>query len=129
MLMKDNLIDEDKAKQEEAAHENLQQKIDRWVVGGILLRIAVTGALFRLDCTLESISTRFSRMLAEYTSFQVQLSKIYLAFFCSAMCGSQHGYIFCSYSDPSEAETEQAGGRRRGGCRGHRGDRRLSEVM
>ena len=29
MLMKDNLIDEDKAKQEEAAHENLQQKIDR----------------------------------------------------------------------------------------------------
>ena len=39
MLMKDNLIDEDKAKQEEAAHENLQQKIDRWVVGGILLGI------------------------------------------------------------------------------------------
>ena len=30
MLMKDNLIDEDKAKQEEAAQENLQQKIDRW---------------------------------------------------------------------------------------------------
>ena len=128
MLMKDNLIDEDKAKQEEAAHENLQQKIDRWVVGGNLLRNAVTGALFRLDCTLESISTRFSRMLAEYTSFQVQLSKIYLPFLCSAMCGS-HGYIFCSYSDPSEAETEQAGGRRHGGCRGHRGDRRLSEVI
>ena len=53
MLMKDNLIDEDKAKQEEAAQENLIQKIDR------------------LDCTLESISTRFSRMLAEYSSFQV----------------------------------------------------------
>ena len=29
MLMKDNLIDEDKAKQEEAAQENLVQKIDR----------------------------------------------------------------------------------------------------
>jgi len=57
MLMKDNLIDEDKAKQEEAAHENLQQKIDR------------------LDCTLESISTRFSRMLAEYTSFQIRVKQ------------------------------------------------------
>ena len=55
MLMKDNLIDEDKAKQEEAAQENLIQKIDR------------------LDCTLESISTRFSRMLAEYSSFQVMV--------------------------------------------------------
>ena len=127
MLMKDNLIDEDKAKQEEAAHENLQQKIDR-LQSSFLCCIVVTGILFRLDCTLESISTRFSRMLAEYTSFQVQHSQIYLAFLCSAMWGS-HSYIFCSYSDPSEAETEQAGGRRRGGCRGHRGDRRLSEVM
>lgn len=31
MLMKDNLIDEDKAKQEEAAQENLLQKIDRFI--------------------------------------------------------------------------------------------------
>ena len=31
MLMKDNLIDEEKAKQEEAAQENLLQKIDRSV--------------------------------------------------------------------------------------------------
>ena len=31
MLMKDNLIDEEKAKQEEAAQENLLQKIDRLV--------------------------------------------------------------------------------------------------
>ena len=30
MLMKDNLIDEEKAKQEEAAQENLIQKIDRF---------------------------------------------------------------------------------------------------
>ena len=30
MLMKDNLIDEEKAKQEEAAQENLLQKIDRF---------------------------------------------------------------------------------------------------
>ena len=36
MLMKDNLIDEDKAKQEEAAQENLQQKIDRF---GIIISI------------------------------------------------------------------------------------------
>ena len=34
--MKDNLIDEDKAKQEEAAQENLQQKIDRL---GIIISI------------------------------------------------------------------------------------------
>ena len=33
MLMKDNLIDEEKAKQEEAAQENLLQKIDRSVPG------------------------------------------------------------------------------------------------
>merc|ERR1712203_1322084 len=57
MLMKDNLIDEEKAKQEEAAQENLLQKIDR------------------LDCTLESISIRFSRMLAEYSSFQVRVKQ------------------------------------------------------
>ena len=56
----------------------------------------MTGILFRLDCTLESISTRFSRMLAEYTSFQVQHSKIYLAFLCSAMWGS-HGYTVISF--------------------------------
>ena len=31
MLIKDNLIDEEKAKQEEAAQENLLQKIDRLV--------------------------------------------------------------------------------------------------
>ena len=34
MLMKDNLIDEEKAKQEEAAQENLLQKIDRLVLAG-----------------------------------------------------------------------------------------------
>ena len=71
--MKDNLIDEEKAKQEEAAQENLLQKIDRLVPAQ-----ATTAEynlywlrLFRLDCTLESISIRFSRMLAEYSSFQV----------------------------------------------------------
>jgi len=57
MLMKDDLIDEERAKQEEAAQETLQQKIDR------------------LDCTLESISTRFSRLLAEYSSFQIRIKQ------------------------------------------------------
>ena len=37
--MKDNLIDEDKAKQEEAAQENLQQKIDR--LGIIIIIISI----------------------------------------------------------------------------------------
>ena len=37
MLMKDNLIDEDKAKQEEAAQENLVQKIDRLLHQGYFL--------------------------------------------------------------------------------------------
>ena len=32
MLMKDDLIDEERAKQEEAAQETLQQKIDRFVM-------------------------------------------------------------------------------------------------
>jgi len=57
MLMKDDLIDEERAKQEEAAQETLHQKIDR------------------LDCTLESISTRFSRLLAEYSSFQIRIKQ------------------------------------------------------
>jgi len=57
MLKKDDLIDEERAKVEEAAHETLQQKIDR------------------LDCTLESISARFSRLLAEYTSFQTRIKQ------------------------------------------------------
>ena len=49
--------DEERAKQEEAAQESLQQKIDR------------------LDCTLESIATRFSRLLAEYSSFQIRVKQ------------------------------------------------------
>lgn len=57
MLKKDDLIDEEKAKMEEAAQETLQQKIDR------------------LDCTLETISTRFSRLLAEYSSFQIRMKQ------------------------------------------------------
>merc|ERR1719219_3140097 len=57
MLKKDDLIDEERAKVEEAAHETLQQKIDR------------------LDCTLESISARFSRLLAEYSSFQTRIKQ------------------------------------------------------
>jgi len=54
ILMKDNLIDEERAKQEEAAQESLEQKIDR------------------LDFTLENMSARFSRLIAEYSSFQAK---------------------------------------------------------
>merc|ERR1719412_1004268 len=57
ILMKDDLIDEERARQEEAAQETLDQRIDR------------------LDCTLESISTRFSRLMAEYSSFQVRIKQ------------------------------------------------------
>ena len=64
-------------------------------MGGILLHHAMTEALFRLDCTLESISTRFSRMLAEYTSFQVQRSKTYLTFLCLRDVGRGHMATYC----------------------------------
>jgi len=52
--MKDNLIDEERAKQEEAAQESLEQKLER------------------LDFTLENMSARFSRLIAEYSSFQAK---------------------------------------------------------
>jgi len=57
ILMKDDLIDEERARQEEAAQETLEQK------------------LTKLDCNLESMSTRFSRLMAEYSSFQVRIKK------------------------------------------------------
>jgi len=54
ILMKDNLIDEERAKQEEAAQESTEQKLER------------------LDFTLENMSARFSRLIAEYSSFQAK---------------------------------------------------------
>ena len=36
-------------------------------------------------------------MLAEYTSFQVQLSKIYLPFLCSAVWGSHAAHTVISF--------------------------------
>merc|ERR1719195_604416 len=57
ILMKDNMIDEEKAKAEEAAQESLQQKLER------------------IDHNMENILTRFSRLMAEYSSFQIKIKQ------------------------------------------------------
>merc|ERR1739842_117538 len=57
ILMKDNLIDEEKAKKEEAAQESLEQKLER------------------IDYNMENILTRFSRLMAEYSSFQTKIKQ------------------------------------------------------
>jgi len=57
ILMKDNLIDEEKAKKEEAAQESLEQKLQR------------------IDNNMENILTRFSRLMAEYSSFQTKIKQ------------------------------------------------------
>lgn len=55
--MKDNLIDEEKAKEEEAAQETTEQKLDR------------------MDFNLDNLTTRFSRLLAEHSSFQLKIKQ------------------------------------------------------
>lgn len=54
ILMKDNLIDEARAKEEEAAQESVEQKMEK------------------IEFSLDNMVTRFSRLLAEYSSFQIK---------------------------------------------------------
>jgi len=57
ILMKDNLIDNEKAKKEEAAQESLEGKLER------------------IDFNMDNILTRFSRLMAEYSSFQTKVKQ------------------------------------------------------
>lgn len=57
ILMKDNLIDEEIAKQHEQEQETADQKLER------------------LDTTLENLTTRFARLAAEFTSSQSKLKQ------------------------------------------------------
>ena len=80
-MMKDNLIDEDRAKQEEAAQESLELKLERigWYIQSLFITpmckhtLLLNGNIYlHLDMGLQSMSTRFSRLMAEYSSFQVK---------------------------------------------------------
>ena len=74
--MKDNLIDEERAKQEEAAQESTEQKLER--LGEVFLFFyrnimsKITTSFSPSDFTLENMSARFSRLIAEYSSFQAK---------------------------------------------------------
>ena len=72
--MKDNLIDEERAKQEEAAQESTEQKLERlgevFFYRNIISKI--TTSFSPSDFTLENMSARFSRLIAEYSSFQAK---------------------------------------------------------
>lgn len=73
ILMKDNLIDEERAKQEEAAQESLEQKLERLGNFSILKDdVENYNIFFFSDFTLENMSARFSRLIAEYSSFQAK---------------------------------------------------------
>ena len=72
--MKDNLIDEERAKQEEAAQESTEQKLER--LGEVFfhrnIMSNITTSFSPSDFTLENMSARFSRLIAEYSSFQAK---------------------------------------------------------
>ncbi|CAB4067191.1 CNGA3 [Lepeophtheirus salmonis] len=57
ILMKDNLIDEDRARQEEAEQESINQKLQR------------------LELHIDGMSTRLARLLGEYSSFQLKIKQ------------------------------------------------------
>eukprot|EP00096_Caligus_rogercresseyi_P001038 TRINITY_DN11635_c0_g1_i1.p2 TRINITY_DN11635_c0_g1~~TRINITY_DN11635_c0_g1_i1.p2 ORF type:complete len:167 (-),score=50.35 TRINITY_DN11635_c0_g1_i1:49-549(-) len=57
ILMKDNLIDEERARQEEAEQESINQKLQR------------------LEHHIDGMSTRFARLLGEYSSFQLKVKQ------------------------------------------------------
>ena len=57
MLMKDNMIDEEKAKAEAAAQEELHEKLDR------------------LDGNMDGINDQLNQMLADYSLFHVNVKK------------------------------------------------------
>ena len=78
ILMKDNLIDEEKAKKEEAAQESLEQKLQR--IGTCFDHVGKSHFKFVifsnfLDYNMENILTRFSRLMAEYSSFQTKIKQ------------------------------------------------------
>ncbi len=80
--MKDNLIDEERAKQEEAAQETLEQKIDRLGNKTFNLNILALRKFLILiflfiitEFSLENMSTRFSRLVGEYSSFQTKVKQ------------------------------------------------------
>ena len=57
MLMKDNMIDEEKAKAEAAAQEELHEKLDR------------------LDGNMDGLNDQLNQMLADYSLFHVNVKK------------------------------------------------------
>lgn len=72
--MKDNLIDEEKAKEEEAAQETIEQKLER--LGR--QRNQMNQKVFQIpsaEFNLDNMLTRFSRLLAEYSSFQMKVKQ------------------------------------------------------
>ena len=76
--MKDNLIDEEKAKQEEAAQESLEQKIDRLGTCYTVPPVSDWPKFYFssfIDFTMENMSARFSRLIAEYSSFQAKVKQ------------------------------------------------------
>ena len=79
ILMKDNLIDEEKAKQEEAAQESLEQKIERLGTYNYTVPPVSDWPKFYfssfIDFTMENMSARFSRLIAEYSSFQAKVKQ------------------------------------------------------
>ena len=73
--MKDNLIDEERAKQEEAAQESTEQKLERLgkvIFQNMSMMSKITTSFSPSDFTLENMSARFSRLIAEYSSFQAK---------------------------------------------------------
>ena len=81
--MKDNLIDEDRAKQEEAAQESLEQKLERlgkkysdFTRNSVkfFFFIPILLLIF-LDFAVENISERFARVVADYSSFQAKVKQ------------------------------------------------------
>ena len=80
--MKDNLIDEDRAKQEEAAQESLEQKLERlgkkiWIHEKFFKKFFLYQYYYYyfLDFAVENISERFARVVADYSSFQAKVKQ------------------------------------------------------
>ena len=83
--MKDNLIDEERAKQEEAAQESLEQKLERlgkkkmWLHENfcrVFFFIPIKyDYIFFVDFAVENISERFARVVADYSSFQAKVKQ------------------------------------------------------
>jgi len=72
--MKDNLIDEKRAKEEEEAQECLDNKLIRMGKEWVNNCFSFFNIAF-LEQTLDNLLTRFSRMIAEYSSFQTKIKQ------------------------------------------------------